>query len=331
MVDAHDVETVVDSLYALAPNEFVGHRNELAKALRSDKRRDDAARVAKLVKPTAAAWALNQIARRRPDLVDALLTKGIQLRQVQDRVLGGQAEAALLLSAAEERRRAIRDVVGAMSEALDAGEARRPDEWVRTLEAASVDDRLGELLRIGRFTTVVLEGVGFDGLLAGSDPRPRHLSAVPPLPDNGDDGNETSQVESAQTQATAATAEAARAEAARADAAREAATRVAAADHALRVEQAEHVEAEATTREAAARRAYEQTVTASRQLEQGIADAEEALANRRRDLESMRLRQAMEEHLLGEAVAALEAAKAERHAAEAVSPSSPRPTPPSGC
>ena len=320
MVDAHDVETVVDSLYALAPNEFVGRRNELVKGLRSDKRKDDAARVAKLAKPTAAAWALNQIARRRPDLVDALLTKGIQLRQVQDRVLGGQAEAALLLSAAEERRRAIRDIVGAMSEALDAGEARRPDEWVRTLEAASVDDRLGELLRIGRFTTVVLEGVGFDGLLAGSDPRPRHLSAVPPLPDDGDDGNETSQVESAQTQATAAKAEAAREEAARV------------ADHARRVEQAEHVEAEATAREAAARHTYEQTVTASRQLEQGIADAEEALAHLGRDLESMRLRQATAEHLLGEAAAALEAARATAQAlGSAVSPSSPRPTPPSGC
>ena len=330
MVDAHDVETVVDSLYALAPNEFVGRRNELVKGLRSDKRKDDADRVAKLAKPTAAAWALNQIARRRPDLVDALLTKGIQLRQVQDRVLGGQAEAALLLSAAEERRRAIRDVVGAMSEALDAGEARRPDEWVRTLEAASVDDRLGELLRIGRFTTVVLEGVGFDGLLAGSDPRPRHLSAVPPLPDDGDDGNETSQVESAQTQATAAKAEAARAEEARAEAAREEAARV--ADHARRVEQAEHVEAEATAREAAARHTYEQTVTASRQLEQGIADAEEALAHLGRDLESMRLRQATAEHLLGEAAAALEAARATAQAlGSAVSPSSPRPTPPSDC
>ena len=243
MVDAQELETVVDALYALPPTEFIGRRNELAKALRSEKRQDDAARVATLAKPTAAAWALNQIARRRPDLVDALRSKGAQLRQVQDRVLGGQAEVPLLVSASDERRQAIRDVVGAMSEALETGAVRRTDEWVRTLEAASVDDRLGELLRIGRFTTVVLEGVGFDGLLAGNDPVPRHLSVVPPLPDPV-----AVVVDPVAVVEEAARVEAAQIRAAAAEAARVEAARVAAEDRAAGIEHAARLEADAMAR-----------------------------------------------------------------------------------
>ncbi len=175
------IETDVDALYGLALGEFTAARNALAKALRKDKRADDAARVAKLPKPTAAAWALNQTVRRRPDLVQALSLTGENLRRVQAQVLAGQAEGSALPLASEARRTAVRAVVRAMSETLDAREAQRTDEWVRTLEAASIDAALGALLVSGRFTTVVHEGIGFDGLLAGADPAPRMLRLVPPL------------------------------------------------------------------------------------------------------------------------------------------------------
>ena len=175
------IETEVDALYGLALGEFTAARNALAKALRKAKRADHAAQVAKLPKPTAAAWALNQTVRRRPDLVQALSRAGETLRRVQAQVLAGQADGSALPLASEARRAAVRTVVRAMSETLDAREAQRTDEWVRTLEAASVDAALGALLVRGRFTTVVLEGVGFDGLLTGADPMPRGLRLVPPL------------------------------------------------------------------------------------------------------------------------------------------------------
>ena len=182
---APQLESDLDALYRLEPGEFTAARNNLAALLRKQKRNDDAARIAKLPKPTAAAWALNQVARARPDLIDSLLRHGQQLRQIQDRVMRGEADAPLLLLASEERRAAVRAVVQAIGDALEAGEARRNDEWVRTLEAASVDDRLATSLKLGRFSSVVLEGVGFDGLLVGADPVPRHLTIVPPRSEEG--------------------------------------------------------------------------------------------------------------------------------------------------
>lgn len=182
---APQLESDLDALYRLEPGEFTAARNNLAVLLRKQKRKDDAARIAKLPKPTAAAWALNQVARARPDLIDSLLRHGQQLRQIQDRVMRGEADAPLLLLASEERRAAVRAVVQAIGDALGAGEARRNDEWVRTLEAASVDDRLATSLKLGRFSSVVLEGVGFDGLLVGADPVPRHLTIVPPRSEEG--------------------------------------------------------------------------------------------------------------------------------------------------
>lgn len=182
---APQLESDLDALYRLEPGEFTAARNNLAALLRKQKRNDDAARIAKLPKPTAAAWALNQVAHARPDLIDSLLRHGQQLRQIQDRVMRGEADAPLLLLASEERRAAVRAVVQAIGDALGAGEARRNDEWVRTLEAASVDDRLATSLKLGRFSSVVLEGVGFDGLLVGADPVPRHLTIVPPRSEEG--------------------------------------------------------------------------------------------------------------------------------------------------
>ena len=182
---APQLESDLDALYRLEPGEFTAARNNLAVLLRKQKRKDDAARIAKLPKPTAAAWALNQVARARPDLIDSLLRHGQQLRQIQDRVMRGEADAPLLLLASAERRAAVRAVVQAIGDALGAGEARRNDEWVRTLEAASVDDRLATSLKLGRFSSVVLEGVGFDGLLVGADPVPRHLTIVPPRSEEG--------------------------------------------------------------------------------------------------------------------------------------------------
>ena len=318
MVDAQELETVVDALYALPPTEFIGRRNELAKALRSEKRQDDAARVATLAKPTAAAWALNQIARRRPDLVDALRSKGAQLRQVQDRVLGGQAEVPLLVSASDERRQAIRDVVGAMSEALETGAVRRTDEWVRTLEAASVDDRLGELLRIGRFTTVVLEGVGFDGLLAGNDPVPRHLSVVPPLPDPVAVVVDPVAVvvDPVAVVEEAARVEAAQIRAAAAEAARVEAARVAAEDRAAGIEHAARLEADAMARVMEGRLTETAALEACARLERSIIEAESALAQLRQDLASSRQSKAAAAQMLRDAQLALGAAKAERRDAE---------------
>ena len=175
-----DVEAVIESLFTVAPGQFVAARNEAAKTLRRQKRRQDADRVAALTRPTATAWALNNVARSSPELVGVLLASGAQMRQVQEAVLAGRSGPELLRAASDERRAAVRALIDAAS--LPAG--GRAEELVRTLEAASVDAELGHLLRRGRFSTVVLDAVGFDGSLVPptvSDVPRRHLHLVPPL------------------------------------------------------------------------------------------------------------------------------------------------------
>src|SRR6185437_8022067 len=81
-----------ERLYALDPDEFVDARDAAVKALRGDGKRAEAAAVAKLRKPSVAAWVVNRLARDEADLLGALLDAGAKLRDVQ---LAGAAAADL--------------------------------------------------------------------------------------------------------------------------------------------------------------------------------------------------------------------------------------------
>jgi hypothetical protein len=59
------LDEALDELYGAAPGRFTQERARLAKLLKDDERRDDAAALAKTRKPVLAAWALNQLPRRR--------------------------------------------------------------------------------------------------------------------------------------------------------------------------------------------------------------------------------------------------------------------------
>ena len=52
-----------NKLYGLPLERFTEERNALAKRLREEGQRDEAATVSKLRKPSVAAWAVNQIVR----------------------------------------------------------------------------------------------------------------------------------------------------------------------------------------------------------------------------------------------------------------------------
>ena len=68
--DARDgMDAVTEELYALDPGDFVTARNELVKRLKKAGDKQLAAEVGKLRRPSPAAWAVNQLARRhRSDL-----------------------------------------------------------------------------------------------------------------------------------------------------------------------------------------------------------------------------------------------------------------------
>src|SRR5690349_22162490 len=80
-----------DRLYGLPLEQFTAERDAAAKALRKSGDREAAAVLAKLPKPTPAAWAANQVARTEPDVRDEFLAAGAALREAQEAALAGDA------------------------------------------------------------------------------------------------------------------------------------------------------------------------------------------------------------------------------------------------
>src|SRR4051812_23137763 len=89
----------VARLYGLPLDRFTAERNALAAELSSDGDRDAAAAVKALRKPSAAAWAANQLVRAEPDLVEALLGAGGELRQAHRQAAAGRRAPELRAAA----------------------------------------------------------------------------------------------------------------------------------------------------------------------------------------------------------------------------------------
>jgi hypothetical protein len=170
------VEKELDSLFAAPLDEFVAERDALAKRLRADGDREAADRVKALRKPSAAVWAVNQLARRQQKDYRALLEAGDKLRKAQEQVLGGEPPETLQEAASDERKlverltetgRAILEVAG-----------HKPTEaMVRrvggTLHAAATRPDLREAAEHGRLEhEEETSGFGFD-LLSGVPKAPK--------------------------------------------------------------------------------------------------------------------------------------------------------------
>ena len=158
----------VEDLYGLPLDEFTAARNALAKELAKAKD-PRAAEVKALTKPSVAAWAVNQLARRRRTDVDALLDAGARLREAQASALGG-GDAAELREALRAERDAVARLTAAAEEVLEeAGHAASVQTQNRisdTLRAAAVDDESRGLLAAGTLTKELEPGGGFDLLAA---------------------------------------------------------------------------------------------------------------------------------------------------------------------
>ena len=161
-------EAALDRLYSLDPGEFVAARDALARELRQAGRRELAAEVRRLRRPTLAAWAVDQLAHRQPERLDELLAAGDRLRQVQEEVLAGGDRAALH-EAAEERRLLVARLTGDALNLLRERGSEEPDthrgDVEATLSSAAVDPELAELLRRGRLARASPRPAGFGGLL----------------------------------------------------------------------------------------------------------------------------------------------------------------------
>jgi hypothetical protein len=177
-----ELEAELDAVYALPPEDFTRARNDLAQRLKQAGQDAAAARVKQLRKPTVALWAVNQLARRHPAEVRALLDAGGRLRTAQQAALQG-GESQELRSATTDERKALRTLTQRGEELLrETGHSVDPKRIAGTLRAAAVDATAGELLERGRLSEE-LEATGF-GAFAGMEipARAKEKAPKPPSP-----------------------------------------------------------------------------------------------------------------------------------------------------
>lgn len=160
---------VTEDLYGLHPAEFVSARNELVRRLRAEGRRDLAAAVGKLRRPTPAAWAVNQLSRRDRASVEELVRSGERLRAAQDRALAGGA-ADELREAARARREALVALTDAAAGFLaerGLGVDAHRQEIADTLDAASLDPQAAAVVLGGRLGSGLEPASGFGEVEGG--------------------------------------------------------------------------------------------------------------------------------------------------------------------
>jgi hypothetical protein len=163
------VQQAAHELYGLPLEDFTKARDEQARRLRKDGRRGEAEAVKALRKPTVPAWALNQLARRRPDDIRQLLATGARMREGQAALLAGGDRSSLQRASAEERRlvaeltRAATEILGEEAGKAGGKAAETAGERIRsTLHAAALDGQTAAELEAGRLVREQ-EAVGLFG------------------------------------------------------------------------------------------------------------------------------------------------------------------------
>ena len=175
-----EIETAIDRLYGLPLDEFTAARNELARACRADGDRDGAERVKALPKPSVAAWAVNQLARKEQGGVRALLAAGERLRAAQAELLAGGSGDELREASATLRAAVSELVPPARAIVASGGRAATEatmDRIAETLRAAATGEEGRELLERGRLTSD-LDATGFGSLPPAAVPRSRPPTSV---------------------------------------------------------------------------------------------------------------------------------------------------------
>ena len=163
----------IDDLYGAPLDRFVPQRTELAKALRKDGKRDEAAEVAALRKPSVAAWAVNQLIRTQGRSVQGLFEAGDALRSAHEQVASGQGDAQDLRKATQDERAAVDMLVQAARGLLTSdGHELSPaviERVAETLSAAALDPEARARVGEGRLERELRHvGLGFLGDIAAA-------------------------------------------------------------------------------------------------------------------------------------------------------------------
>jgi hypothetical protein len=172
-------------LYGLPVEEFTKTRDELAKELRKAGKKEAADEVKALRKPSVSAWVVNQLARRHPQEMKALVKAGDDLRKAQRSAVSGR-DPERLLEATRSHRDRLDDMTSLARHELDAG-GQTLQRVAQTLRAGSIDKQASKALLAGTLATDV-EQAGFGPLLsevplpARSAPRSAKSKPAPAKP-----------------------------------------------------------------------------------------------------------------------------------------------------
>jgi len=162
-------DDLVRALYEAHPDGFVAARAAAVADARKAGDRDAAKRYAALRKPTVAAWLVNLLALRRPELIDNLVELSTSLRAAQRGLQGDE-----LRELSHQRRQVVSALVAAARKlAVDddpslGGSTKLPlSEVEATLTAALAEPEIAEQVRSGR----LVRAATYTGF--GEVPRPR--------------------------------------------------------------------------------------------------------------------------------------------------------------
>ncbi|SDJ12569.1 hypothetical protein SAMN05216555_107111 [Arthrobacter cupressi] len=154
-----ELSAVAAELYALLPAEFIAARGARAKEAKASGDAELAARIGRLPKPTATAWAINLLARSGAPELEELLGLGAALREAQAgldparlRELGQQRSR--LLAAAAGKADELATGLGVRLSGAAAGDV------TVTLRAALGDSDAAAAIRSG----VLVRGLSGDGV-----------------------------------------------------------------------------------------------------------------------------------------------------------------------
>ncbi|WP_127498116.1 hypothetical protein [Actinoplanes solisilvae] len=158
-------EELIQRLYEAPPEGFVAARTAAVDQARKAGDKAAAKRLAALKKPTVAAWVVNLLALKRPELIDELVELSSSLREAQ-RGLDGAA----LRELTNQRRQVVAALVTAATKLARAegADAKLPlGEVEATLTAALAEPDIAAQVRTGR----LIRAATYAGF--GEVPRPR--------------------------------------------------------------------------------------------------------------------------------------------------------------
>jgi len=165
-------------LFATPPPDFVAARNEVVKALRKEKARDDATAVAALRRPGWDDWSLNAVASSDPDVVAGFVDAAAQVRDAQAAAIEGR-DGPDIRTALRDLRDRSADLVRLADGAL-GGVGRQP-------AAGEINARLSQIAASDVAAAQLVAGILGSGDAAPSElfadlqpgpPRPKPATAA---------------------------------------------------------------------------------------------------------------------------------------------------------